>query len=498
MSHFVHLSRIALGLVALSCSILIFLDLVGFIPNAGDRIADERVRLAEAMVTQATLAATRNDMAGLRAVLDVAARRDEDLLSIGLSDARGALLMATRDHRRLWMGAEPERSSSTHLRMPIFNDGARWAELQIRFASPPASGFWLSLWRHPALRLVVAMAVLGFFANLVFLKRILRHLDPSAVVPARVQTALDVMPDGVLLLDAKERIVLANEAFCEHMGQSRAALLGLFASSLDWQIDDTPAAAAELPWVAAIDDGGSRTDVRLTIQPADDAEPAVFQVSASPVLDGWKSSKGAIATFKDVSELERNRRDLERALQQLEKSRDEIRLQNEELEVLARSDSLTGLANRRMFMEWYEEQFSLAKTQGSDLCCLMLDIDHFKRVNDEHGHAVGDEVIRRVAEALRSHTRGDDIACRYGGEEFCVALRELDVEAAVRLAERLRAVIGAPGFARVPVTVSLGVSSIAFRASSADELLDQADQALYASKRFGRNRVTRFDEIPPE
>jgi diguanylate cyclase (GGDEF)-like protein len=125
----------------------------------------------------------------------------------------------------------------------------------------------------------------------------------------------------------------------------------------------------------------------------------------------------------------------------------------------------------------------------------MVDIDFFKKVNDEHGHAMGDEVICRVADVLRDHRGSTDIAGRYGGEEFCMAYLGVEITKAVEIAEKIRTTIAAPGFARIPVTVSIGVSSTEFGAKTPSALLEEADQSLYASKNNGRNRVTRFDEI---
>ena len=180
---------------------------------------------------------------------------------------------------------------------------------------------------------------------------------------------------------------------------------------------------------------------------------------------------------------------------ELEKSQDEIRLQNEELETLAKRDPLTGVANRRAFMEWFELQFASARREGRALSCVMADIDHFKRINDAHGHATGDEVIRRLAELLATAVRSNDAVCRYGGEEFCIVLTGVESEAATRVAERLREKARSPGFARVPFTVSFGVASTASGASTLAELLEQADRALYVSKEAGRDRVTRWDDI---
>jgi diguanylate cyclase (GGDEF)-like protein len=219
-----------------------------------------------------------------------------------------------------------------------------------------------------------------------------------------------------------------------------------------------------------------------------------FVVNAAPVLDGHDKPVGAIVTFDDVSDLDRKTMELEQALVMLEKSRDEIRLQNEELQVLACRDPLTDVANRRFFMETHEERFAAARRNKRPLSCIMVDIDHFKRVNDNYGHQTGDRVILSVAGALKSAVRGADAVCRYGGEEFCIVLTGTELEGAVAVAERIRERVDSPGFAEVPVAVSLGVSSIEFGAKSLLALINQADEALYASKEGGRNRVTRWDQ----
>ena len=494
MSGFAHLSRIALGLTSISCVLLVALDLAGLVPDQQDAVSRSRSAKAEAIVRQATISATLDDMSGLRSLLEVASRRDDDVLSVALRDPLGRLRMATREHRRLWVGAPDEGSSHSHMRMPIFHEGEQWATLEIRFASAEPLGILRELWERPATRLVLCMAALGFLANLVFVRRILRHLDPSEVVPARVQTTLDVMADGVLLVDDEERVVLANAAFCERLQRSPSSLVGMPASSLPWQLEASPARSAVLPWLAALEEGGVHENVPVSIGAGADA--VEFRVNASPVLDGWERAKGAIVTFRDVTQLERQRRELEQALTELGKSRDEIRLKNEELELLAQTDSLTGIANRRTFMHWYEEQFALSQVNREPLSVLMVDIDFFKKVNDEYGHAMGDEVICRVAQLLQDQTRSTDIAGRYGGEEFCVALLGMTTAQAAEAGESIREAVAAPGFARVPVTVSVGASSTELGAGSPGALLEEADAALYASKGGGRNRVTRFDALP--
>lgn len=485
--------RLSLGLVVLTSSVLFLVDLVGLIPDAQDAELELRIRLSETVAAQLMPAVERGDFSAVRSTLDITVARNPEVLSAGLRAPGGQLLVVAGKHRELWDPADKAKSSATHVRLPLFQRGRKWGTVEIRYEGRESPGLLVTLWERPLFRLVLGVAVLGFALYMVYLKRALRHLDPSAVIPSRVQNALDVMTEGVLLLDERERIVLANTAFAHSVDRTPASLLGVKASRLRWHWSDVNGAGPEYPWLISLRDGKPSTGTSLHIETA--AGVRTYAVNAAPVLDGWDRPKGAIVTLDDVTELERKTAALEAANEELEKSRDEIRFHAEEMEILARRDPLTGVANRRAFMEWAEKQLATAQAKGSLFCCLMADIDHFKHINDEHGHAMGDEVIRRVAEIFASEVRTSDAVCRYGGEEFCVAFPGAPIESATRVAERLREKIGAPGFARVPVTMSFGVVSLTCGAKTLSELLDHADQALYASKEGGRNRVTRWDDI---
>ena len=484
--------RISVGLVLLTCSILLTLDMFGLIPAPADTAAASRFHLCETLATQAAAALEQNDLGTARAALQSAVRRDERVLSAGLRAAGGRLMLEVGEHRMLWQPDAGNNSTSNHLSVPLFKEGKPWGSVEVRFENLGARGVILSIWERPAVRLTLVVAVAGFFAYLVYMKRTLRHLDPSAVIPTRVQAALDVMAEGVMLVDEKERIVLANAALARQLGRSATSLMGCDASTLGWKLAEGAAPGQATPWLAAIREARTSTAIPMQLETEDGER--IFFVNGSPVLDGWDRSKGAIATFDDVTELQQQRRELEKALSMLEKSQDEIRLQNEQLYVQATRDPLTGVANRRAYMDAFEAGFEAAKETGRGYTCIMADIDFFKKVNDVHGHPMGDEVIKRVAGALGSEVRSSDSVCRYGGEEFCIVLPDAPVEVAVRVAERMCKKIDSPGFAPIPVTASFGVSSIAFGAASSDELINQADQALYASKEGGRNRVTRWDE----
>ncbi len=160
---------------------------------------------------------------------------------------------------------------------------------------------------------------------------------------------------------------------------------------------------------------------------------------------------------------------------------------------LARTDDLTGLDNRRSFLAGAEREISRAERQGEALALLILDLDYFKRVNDTHGHRVGDMVLVATAEVLsRSVRDGLDIVGRLGGEEFAVLLARCDEGAAVQAAEAIRAAIASvrvstPG-GEIATTASIGCAPIA-AGDTVSAALQRADEALYAAKRGGRNRV---------
>lgn len=158
-------------------------------------------------------------------------------------------------------------------------------------------------------------------------------------------------------------------------------------------------------------------------------------------------------------------------------------------------DGLTGAYNKRYFAERLENEFSFHLRHRSPLSLLMLDLDHFKNLNDTWGHLAGDHVLRVLVERVNDTIRTEDVLCRYGGEEFAVICREVPVPSAHAMAERVRRTVAFHRFEwegkRLPVTCSIGVAGVPF-AGLADALamVDAADRALYKSKREGRNRVS--------
>jgi diguanylate cyclase (GGDEF)-like protein len=172
----------------------------------------------------------------------------------------------------------------------------------------------------------------------------------------------------------------------------------------------------------------------------------------------------------------------------------------------AATDALTGLPNRRAFDRQFNAEFKRARRFGEALSVLLIDVDHFKHINDQHGHLFGDDVLRSLASTFKaSLPRQFDILARFGGEEFAVVLPHTDREAAAHVAERLRAAVASTAIRTSDgvrfVTISIGVGHLATRMSpepmTTHDLLDEADRCLYESKRQGRNRVTAYPPAEP-
>jgi len=343
----------------------------------------------------------------------------------------------------------------------------------------------------------------GFAVYFLFLRRALRELDPSSVVPEHVRSAFNALAEGVIIIDEEERIVLANQQFASMMEREADSLIGLKASELDWlssrssKSSESSESSIQYPWQQAMSKGKSHMGSRLRRQSSKDGT-RIFVVNGAPIQDAKGNTRGALATFDDISDIEQKNEELEDAMTHLSESREAIERKNKELQHLATRDPLTNLLNRRALFELFEKRFENAKRDATPLVALMIDIDEFKSVNDRYGHSVGDEVIRFVGKKLMSAAKFGDLSGRYGGEEFCLILPGSSLEDALALAERLRIIVRTDFKAQfsldTDLTISLGVASLEGAEDTANDLLNRADQALYAAKAHCRNSVrTRGD-----
>ena len=492
------LIRISLGLVLVTVSVLITGDLLFQLGDTrSTAVLEARKLLSESLAIQLATLIENNDVQGAERTLKSAVRRAPDVLSAAIRSANGDLLLEVGVHSRYWEDIDSDKSTPTHTQVPIFKGDEQFATVQLRFA-PMARGGFREFLSSPFGRLLLFVAAMGFVGYIIFMKRTLKHLDPSAVIPGRVKTALDVLAEGVVLIDENGDIVLANKAFANELCEDASGLLGISLSKMNWKLPEHD--KHQFPWEGAIRNGESKLGAALQL-PTPAHEVRSFVVNSSPILDERNRSRGAMVTFNDVTDLEQANAELRQTIGELESSRNEIHRQNQALNVLATQDPLSGCLNRRSFFDHGQREFTEARRDEQPISCIMLDIDHFKSINDTYGHAAGDQVIKKLADIVRASLRTVDIVGRYGGEEFCILLTGLSIERAADVAERLRQQIEAQLKSALDantdrvVTSSIGVVSSHSGAENVHDLVDQADQALYSSKNNGRNRVTRWNEL---
>jgi diguanylate cyclase (GGDEF)-like protein len=174
---------------------------------------------------------------------------------------------------------------------------------------------------------------------------------------------------------------------------------------------------------------------------------------------------------------------------QLEAANRQLREEKITLQITSITDGLTGVYNRTYTLERFEQEVSAAKRYRKKLSVIMFDLDHFKRVNDFHGHQIGDSVLQRVAQIFHYTMRDSDLIGRYGGEEFLIVLPETDCSEAAHVAERIRKDVEAQEWSepRLQVTISGGVAE--YSGGNAEQLIRRADSLMYQAKQLGRNRI---------
>jgi diguanylate cyclase (GGDEF)-like protein/PAS domain S-box-containing protein len=489
--------RISLGLILSVISILLVADMIGLVPDNKNAVIEGRKTLAESLTVQYSLAAQKYDYDSITASMRILVDRNDDVVAAILKTSNGSTVAQAGSFSRQSDVDVPRKSTPTRIHVPIFQNTKEWGSVEIEF-TPIYEFSLLGLNINPLVTMIVFVTISGFTIFIVLIRRILERLDPSSAVPERVKYALDTLAEGVLLVDDKNRILLANSSFSKSAGKSEKELIGKNAASLNWVLPDGN--NNELPWDASARLGKPQTGSQIQATHIDGTN-RTYMVNCAPILDEKGKGRGVMATFDDVTKLEQKNDELQSMLSLLQLSREEISQQNEELQILATRDPLTDCLNRRSFFDIFDKEYESAKQQERNFSCIMADIDFFKSVNDNHGHAVGDDVIKQVASSLQSTMRASDSICRYGGEEFCIALPGTSLKQAMKTADRARTTIESLRFSSnsdsgdISITASFGIASMDDGTKDLSDLIDHSDKALYYSKNKGRNRVTAWSEV---
>ncbi|MEC5387336.1 diguanylate cyclase [Uliginosibacterium sp. H3] len=495
--------RVTIGLMSLAMTLLLFMDLVlGVFPSQEKMQLQARQHLAESMSVQLATMLSQDDQRNIPAVVNELVKRNPDLRSIGVRMSSGELIASSANHLSSWTthdSTEVGRSRFIVPMAPAARIGSpkdsRWG--QIEFAFKPLDDSTLgSIFNTPSFKLIGLFGISAGVMYYIYLRRTFQHLDPSSAVPERVQMAFDALSEAVLVVDNQSRIVMANDTFVRLSREHREVLIGKDPSSFRWltqsQSDehDTP------PWQECMN--GKSAVHGNAYEALHDEDLRRLIVNCSPVLDARDAVRGCMVSFSDVTEIEEANQQLVVLMTELAHSKEQLQDQNVALQKLASSDPMTGALNRRAFFPLLEGMFNNARATHTPMSFVMCDIDKFKSINDVFGHPVGDKVIQKFSSIILRSVRDTDEVCRYGGEEFCIALGNTDVDQAMQFAERVRQTVETEvGFSlqlegRPFITASFGVSSISHNAPSAAALIEQADQALYVSKNSGRNQCTIF------
>ena len=475
------LVKLTLSMLMLTLSILMFAD---FFKLRGDPQAttlEARKSIAEALAVQLTVMAGSGDAEGYNKAIEAFVTRSADIAAVSLARADGTRLAARGDVQRF---TEDKSTTAAHFLVPIYHQERVWGEVRVAFEHQ-------TLWQEQITYFgFIALSCLVLY--LLFLNKALKQIDPSQVVPGRVNHAFNLLSDGVIILDTNLQIMLANDSMAELMGRSAKDLMGQNIEDWPWVRGDDWVS----PWAVALETGTYASDEPMSLR-VDDSNTRSLMVNCAAVGSEENRTRGLLITFDDLTPIEEKNQALQEALKLVKRSQESIQKKNRELEELATKDPLTGAYNRRALLKRLAMDFAKAGREGRPLSVIMVDIDHFKSINDTHGHVVGDDVIRAVATTLGNQCREYDLVGRYGGEEFLLLLPDLDAEESREVAERLRlAIEAAVADFELPLeslSASLGVADVESGAEDYMALIDNADQALYAAKQSGRNRACVYD-----
>ncbi len=471
------------------------------LPNGDTLERDARLHTTQSVaaalssVVRGSVVGKGKNLVRLKETVETCFRLNDSIDQITVASRQGKKLLQTASKSN--NAADSATQSSIDLARrtlascDIHKNGRVWGTLNIYFRNSPTEttyGFFQKSWIALLfLSATVSLACWVLFSNA------FRTLTPTDGIPQRVRSALDTLTEGVVLLKPNRVVAHSNGAFCHIINQGRGAnplspktLVGKKLEDFDWQLTD----AETLPgfaWDQCLETKKAIVGQLVALKTR--AGVSRFSVNASPILSNKGACRGALISFDNVTEIETQRDALEKTVQTVER-------QNEQLTFLASYDPMTKCFNRREFFNIFDKTWE--QSTPEDLSLLMLDVDHFKGINDSHGHSFGDQVLIHVAEKIRDAVGDLGTVCRYGGEEFIVLIGDLELEQALAVGHKIREAIESSPVDDTVVTISVGFSNRQFKAMDQQHLLDQADQALYAAKRSGRNRVVRFDQCPAE
>ncbi len=317
------------------------------------------------------------------------------------------------------------------------------------------------------------------------ISKLKRTMRENEEVRSFLEHIMEGIGDGVMVIDRNYKILAANSSAAASVGMEKQDLTG----RLCYEMTHRRRAPCEGPGtlcpLALIFDRGETVVKVLHTHYSEQGDERHVEITASPVRDNDGRIFAVVETHRDIME-KHSDDELVKLVKRLNEAQTHLKH-------AAITDDLTGLRNRRYIVERLEEEFQRAKRTGDLLGLIMLDIDHFKQINDAYGHLFGDVVLRVIASRIKSSLRKHDVVGRVGGEEFLVICPESTLEDTVVVAERILKNINdeaiGDGINEVKIALSAGVTALHKNDVSSEKLFSRADTALYKAKEEGRNRV---------
>jgi PAS domain S-box-containing protein len=312
-------SQIALGETGLLLSLLLTAMFLGIVPDRLGAIREGRASLAEAVAINGSVFAGQGDLRRLEATLRVVVDRNEDLLSAAVRKADGTVLATIGDHDAQWEPLEDGHSTDAQLQVPIWAGERRWGQVELRFEPLLPAGI-LGFFANPQLILISFVSIGAFIVFYFYLGKMLKHLDPSQAVPTRVRSALDTLAEGLLVIDGKENIVLANQAFAETVAIASDDIVGRKASGFPWTSTKGELIEPDdFPWTRALRENAMQRKAMVRLQLEDGAHHT-FMVNASPIPGPSGRAGGVLVSLDDVTQLEQKEIELRKSKEEAEEA----------------------------------------------------------------------------------------------------------------------------------------------------------------------------------